>query len=69
MTTEMKGQVIEINDDFGYIKGEDNNNYVFIQSNDVIYKDGISINDTVIFKPIYFKNLNMYKATLIEKSH
>lgn len=60
----MKGKIIELNQENGYIKGEDDHIY-FFNKKDLKIKN---LNNTILFRPnkeIINPNYTLYKATNI----
>jgi len=65
----MKGFIIELNEDFGYIRGIDGNDYLF--KRELKYQN-FSMNDTVLFRGEKIKvkeNYYIYKASQIIKNN
>ena len=69
MKNELKGTVIMLLDeDSGYILGEDNIKYLFLDV-DYMHVFTLSVNDQVLFKPkkISTNKGDIFKATMISK--
>ena len=65
----MKGIIVELNQEFGYIQGIDQNKYFF---NKIDLEEPLLINQKVFFranKEIVSKDYTIYKATNIEKDN